>query len=63
MLSNNVILYTGANLNGNEAHCCELQAWSVLAMQSRVTLGCLVLLHVNLLCPFFSGLKKILSLQ
>jgi len=48
MLSNVAIPYTGANLNGNEAHCSEPQAWSVLAAQSGATLGCLVILFVNL---------------
>lgn len=47
--------FTGAVLNGNEAHCYQPRALSVLAALSRVTPGCLVILYVNLcVCFFFS---------
>lgn len=54
MLFNTVVIpFTGANLNGNEAHCYQPQASSVLAAYSGVARGCLVILCVNLCVLFF----------
>lgn len=54
-----VIPFTRANLNGNEAHCYQLQAWSVPAAWNGAAPGCLVILCVNLFVfSFYFSIQK-----
>lgn len=50
--------FTGANLNGNEAHCYQLQAPSVLSAQSMAAPACLVILYLNICVSFYFSTEK-----